>query len=549
MAKLYVELLENCTSEPKDSGVIVRDTITITADDGYYFNPERDIALTHSDWGMDTEVYMNEVVLSEDDTVMTVTLYGDVYDLICKADKGDAKVETVTVTYGVMENCTFNFADGEEVEKRTKADLIFTADEGYSFVEGETEVCRDSEYGEMCFRPNELTGWGTNKLVKSDWAFMVDFENVSCNAIEEVPEEVPEEEGNVSYENVKNCTVNYADGDYVEGENTFIFTADEGYYFDNDIEYVGGFGTTIVVPIRQFGNAERTVVTVVIDGMAEDIIAVANKGLIDDDDDVDDVKTVLMFTDIFNPTDEELESLSKQRYSTSSGDSLEDLGNFINALYHYPFDVSDLLVTEDADTLKKAIVFGGVVSSIESRYFKNSKQNVDLGTIEVPEVYNSLYDYEGVETVLHVPLTNPIDLDTDKVVGYDVSIKYVVDLYNLECTIQVSSTFSNSIIYLDTFDIGQQIPFKNESIKYADTTTKTPIQYELSKSYIEIIRPIPIVLNDKFGRVTRESGKLENYDGYLEVTDLEFTSWANDIEKDEVKQLLNTGVYIKKIVD
>lgn len=234
-----------------------------------------------------------------------------------------------------------------------------------------------------------------------------------------------------------------------------------------------------------------------------------------------------------------LQSLAGERFVTGDTSTI-DLGTFIINVLELPFKLDDSLKGVESN-----IVLGHILTNTKAVELINDELIIDFGTIHVPNKYNNSYDYMNTEIRLHVPFSNIINLDVNYVVGYDVNVKYIIDLYTGEGTINVASSKIDKVIHSEPVKIGRNIPFiRNNNDVVNNISSKNGVNNEILIPYIEVIRNIPYY-DDVFANEVITYGQLNNVKGYVTVNNIILNSKATQQEKNEIINLLRNGVYIK----
>lgn len=245
------------------------------------------------------------------------------------------------------------------------------------------------------------------------------------------------------------------------------------------------------------------------------------------------------FNHLYLVDKETLKSLAGERFATGSNSTV-DLGTFIINVLELPFKLDDSLKGVESN-----IVLGHTLAKTKAVELINDELVIDFEPIHVANKYNNSYDYMNTEIRLHVPFSNTIDLDVNYVVGYDIHVKYIVDLYSGEGTINISSSKINKVIHSETVKIGRSIPFIRHNNDVVNSISlKSGVNNELLSPYIEVIRNIPYH-DDVFTNEVITYGQLNNVKGYVTVNNIILNSGATQQEKNEIVNLLRNGVYIK----
>ena len=233
-----------------------------------------------------------------------------------------------------------------------------------------------------------------------------------------------------------------------------------------------------------------------------------------------------------------LKSLASERFTTGSNSTI-DLGNFIINVLELPFKLDDSLKGVESN-----IVLGHKLTNTKAVELIDDELIIDFGNINVPGKFNNSYDYMNTEIRLHVPFSNVINLEANYVVGYDINVKYIIDLYTGEGTINVSSSKINKVIHSENVKIGRNIPFIRYNNDVVNSiSSNSGVNNEILSPYIEVIRNKPYY--DAFDNEVVTYGQLKSVKGYASVNNIILNSSATQQEKNEIVNLLRNGVYIK----
>lgn len=328
-----------------------------------------------------------------------------------------------------------------------------------------------------------------------------------------------------------NCTCNYTNNEVIVSDKDIVITADSGYEFKNQYTYLdynientmvkSDDRTTLTIPyssISQLGNIE----------LNDNYVATVP------------VETIGGFCNLYKVTEKELTLLSKARFDKDvSAGTIIDYGSAITQLYILPLAIPANLIGD-----KSNIILGSLDSKVESTLLNNYIYEIDMGSITVPEKYTNVYDYINTTVTLRVPFFSAITLDVENVIGHTISIKYTVDLYSGNVTINVTSDFTGSIIYSSTQNIVTQIPFVQKQNNGIVNQLSNVYKYQIATPVIEVVRNIPYDDTSEFGKGSVWSGILSDIDGYCEVNKIQLNTSATNEEKDDIINLLKEGVFI-----
>lgn len=244
------------------------------------------------------------------------------------------------------------------------------------------------------------------------------------------------------------------------------------------------------------------------------------------------------FANLYRVTNDQLNDLSKVRFVTIEGETV-DYGSFISNLYRLPFQLP-----ESTEYEQGSIQLGNYDSKVVADVLMNYVLVVDIGTIHVPEKYHNIYDYKDTTCILHLPYCENVEIPTEYVVNHNLTVEYRIDLYNGTCTANIRSNFLNEVVVSKTFTIGTKIPFIQQKTNSVVGEIGEVIHNNVKTAFVEVVRNIPYNMDTIFGSETVDFGTLENYDGYIEVSNIILNISATNDEKDEIERLLKNGVFI-----
>lgn len=130
---------------------------------------------------------------------------------------------------------------------------------------------------------------------------------------------------------------------------------------------------------------------------------------------------------LYNPSISQLASLSRWLWSTDLLDSLEKM-------FAQPLDLIVTLnivpcIPSGLGNVER-IKIGGVDTGVSATRVTNQYAVVNCGTLHIPQCYGSAMDYgKYTKITLFLPFLNAVHLNTDEVMGSNLSIRYFVDLF------------------------------------------------------------------------------------------------------------------------
>ena len=400
-----------------------------------------------------------------------------------------------------------------------------------------------TEGSSYTFRFTSESGWlisrctsnyGTATIAEDRKSATVVYNNVSATlrivltSIEEIIPKV------VITGTFVNATCNYTNGEVISKEKNIIITATSGYEFKNTYHYEdNGYSYDLVK------NLEKTTLTI----DTTQITGLSDITLNDNYVATIPVETIGGFCNLYKVTEKELSQLSKVRFQKdTTSDTVVDYGSAITQLYILPLNIPAEIIGD-----KSNIILGSFDSQVESTLLNNYTVDYDMGAITVPAKYNNAYDFINTTCTLRVPFFNAVALDPENVVGHTISIKFTLDLYSGNVTMNVMSDFTGGIIYSATANIVTQIPFIQKQNNSVVNQLSNVFKYVIATPVIEVVRNIPYQAdNNTFGRETVQVAKLNTVHGYCEVDNVNLVTMATNDEKDSIISLLKEGVFINE---
>lgn len=361
--------------------------------------------------------------------------------------------------------------------------------------------------------------------IEKDLYFSGELYSVSCETNVEKP--VPG--FTITNINLINCTCNYNNGDILEQEKPIIIIPDEGYRFRGGFHDYPAYMDSSWDE-HYFENVDGSQLYL-LETWEEDIILIATYS-----PDKEKSENTATFTDIYNITNLELKELSKVRW-VSDGTNIIDLGSYIANLFILPVKVDDMIKGD-----LQNIYLGDVDTKVRSIVLNSYEMVVDLGSIIIPELYNNVYDYINTRCILHLPYFDKIFINNEYVINQTLNIEYVINLYTGYATVNIKSSFTDTIIESRISLISTSIPYMqgNNVVGSFNNSNKN----DIDRAYVEVVRNKPYNVSTPFGKPVIEYGKLLDYKGFIRCDKVMLSSGATNIEKEDVINLLNKGVII-----
>lgn len=454
-------------------------------------------------------------------------------DITYNVDKSSATITgTATADIVVTGSATYQPKTFDVIVEKD-SHIIADASNPATITEGSSYTLKfTSESGYKISRAT--SNYGTVSLAEDRHSVTITYNNVSATwrvVLTSVEEIIPKL---LITGTIQNATCNYTNGEVIDKSKNVVITATSGYEFKNTYHYLdNGYSYDMV---KSSDKTTLTIDTTAITGLSDitlndDYIATVP------------VETIGGFCNLYKVTEKELTELAKVRFQKdSTSDTVIDYGSSITQLYILPLSLPSDIIGD-----KSNIILGSYDSDVESTLLNNYTVDYDMGEIEVPAKYNNAYDFINTTCTLRVPFFNAVALDPENVIGHTISIKFTLDLYSGNVTMNVTSNFTQSIIYSATANIVTQIPFIQKQNNSVVNQLSNVFKYVIDTPVIEVVRNIPYQSdNATFGRETVQVDKLSSVHGYCEVDNINLVTLATNDEKDSIKELLKDGVFINE---
>lgn len=250
------------------------------------------------------------------------------------------------------------------------------------------------------------------------------------------------------------------------------------------------------------------------------------------------------FVNVYNPTSEEVEKLSKKlwfrgrgflRRNVSDDGNFEDLKQYIISFRKLYIDIPQIT--------KELVYFGKYNTDVSSNIITTNFIEADCGDVVIDEYNKNSLDYTSVNIELYLPFIGSISLDPNDVYNKKLNIKYRVNPLNGGCL---------ALVYSD----GRQIAYPQGNVSF-----DIPLYYEhgsLNNSgvndnllYMGELQPyIELRTNRQYQNMNQKLlnnnlwCKLSDISGYAVLNDIELkpVNKINKDEYDEIITLLQSGV-------
>lgn len=255
---------------------------------------------------------------------------------------------------------------------------------------------------------------------------------------------------------------------------------------------------------------------------------------------VKSVETTGGFANIYKTTPSEMNALANEvLWTNSSGDvQVINQNDFITNFYRIPFDIPS---TELQPNAKFAL--GKYKSQTNTNQVLHDILTYDLGTINVVEKYKDSYDYNGVNCKLYLPFMPAVKLKATDIINKPFSIKYQIDMFTGNANANIVSQTGN-LLYSGQNKLSTDLPFLQVDTNKVGVKTNNTFNNGILTAYVIVSRNIPI--DDNFIYPTLEKGRLHDYkSNNITVSDIELPDTLTHDDSEQIKALLEKGVYIK----
>lgn len=435
----------------------------------------------------------------------------------------------VYTTNGTFTNCSCNYTNGETFDSNKP--IKITADSGYYFSGTYYVLYPDND----TFSPAQFSITQDKTVLEftpDDSEMGKDLYITSRYAAVELPAHyVYLSDSSLGTASFVHCSCNYTNGEKLKSDKVVTITADPGYFFQTTFEYsFEDIGTVT----REFTkSADGSTLTIPNPPDADIHLYQAYTA-------IEAVKSITGFVNLYSPTADELQALSKERFYTLSAENVIDYGQYITTVYVCPLEIP-------TDNLgdKGAINLGKFSATTKATLLKDYRSIVPCGTITVPAKYKNVYDFINTTCTLYLPFFAPIVLQNDFVIGQTLTVDLVIDWYSGTASYNVSSTFNNAIFASGTANIVTQIPFIQKQNNTVVNQISNVANYTVDTARIEVTRNKPYNANNSiFGKPVIEFVTIGDLTGYAEFDRVELTGNATADEKQDIESLLKSGVFI-----
>lgn len=226
--------------------------------------------------------------------------------------------------------------------------------------------------------------------------------------------------------------------------------------------------------------------------------------------------------------------------TTVDGDVEFDYGSYLLKTIQFPFTIGADFIGEE-DFIRLA------TKSLDTKapIITNDEIELDIGEVVIPEKYGDGRDYSNVTMTLYMPYNANVDLNIQQCMGATLHIKYVVNAYDGSAVAIITSNKTDETIMSNSFNLGFEIVVnQTQDIRTFGAISNNRSDNEVQTAYVEVQRMVPANADDIYTNLVPDFGTLENVTGYAIVDNMKITGNINYDEKQQLKSIVETGVYI-----
>lgn len=111
------------------------------------------------------------------------------------------------------------------------------------------------------------------------------------------------------------------------------------------------------------------------------------------------------------------------------------------------------------------ISVGGIDTEISSEHITNYRKVIDIGALSINEYWGNFLDYDNTTVKIYLPFVGFQMLETKKVMGATLTIRYVVDIItgDFQCFLKRSKNGNVHVIYTFSGNMAMSLPLSQSS--------------------------------------------------------------------------------------
>lgn len=240
------------------------------------------------------------------------------------------------------------------------------------------------------------------------------------------------------------------------------------------------------------------------------------------------------YTKVYKVDENQLNVISNYSYF-KDGQEVKDYSRYISGLYSFPYNIVP-------DGVINNVLLGDKATTVQTHQMNDYIYDVNLGMLDIQDISTQHIGYKNIGIRLYVPFFDYIDLEIDEVLGYSISMKLKLNLMNGKGTLNIFSLRTNSIIHVETKQIGVKIPYTiGEKVEIIQNDV---LLTEYNKPFIQlkVLKPDNevVMLGTRVVVVDDEFEYLKDDD------DISLKSFATEREQKMIKDNIRNGVFIRR---
>ena len=213
-----------------------------------------------------------------------------------------------------------------------------------------------------------------------------------------------------------------------------------------------------------------------------------------------------------------------------------NLSSFIINMLAIPFKLDPDLYLDET-----SIILSEFNTQILTPILKTDEVKISLGEIVVSNLFSNSLDYSETKYKLHFPfIKKTMDLEPDLVVNKTISSEYVLDCYTGDITINIFS--DGELVKTESDKIGRNIPIRILQNVENNLSGFSGVLNDRMLVSMEVEKPV--LVGGEMDNLVFSSGVISSVNGYLEVLEIDLKSKATSSEKQNIINLLKSGVFI-----
>lgn len=252
------------------------------------------------------------------------------------------------------------------------------------------------------------------------------------------------------------------------------------------------------------------------------------------------------FNNLFLIDDDDVKEIIDSAYGRfiggENGTSSEylDYRKYILGFIDLPFSLPSELIGENS-----SVKIANVDTNVTARIIKDDELEVNLGSISYQGEFNS-YDYASKVFHLHLPYTDPVNIEHEYIFNETITVKYLISLIDGNCYINIYSSKIDGVIYTREINLNIAIPFRiNETNPQSNEPSNIQLanKNELNCIKLEVLENKVLLPDGLFTIPIEDEGLLQGGLGYVEVDNILLSGVTGDVKR-RIENQLKEGVIL-----